>query len=376
MSDNEVLNPLRHDGEERQVARPMAAAMDVEVQRAIAEVQAAIMLARANPRDPVKAVDQVLQDCTRITLAEKATYDYVKGGSSITGPTIRLAEAIARRWGNIECGVKELARHDGISECMSYAWDLQTGYREIKTFVVEMRRTVKDGKGGHISKPITDEREIYETIANYGARRKRACIQAVIDTDVFDAAVEQCEKTMKTKMAVTPEMIAAVLQQFEGLGVTREMLEKRVQRRFDERVPPALMLQLKKIYNSITDQMSVASDWFDDPGVIEGAATGVKTARGRSKPQAKKKADDKKDPGEPVDAKTVTNTSDEPLTGPEVEQLSNRLTAATITGQEFCKAFKIDSLLKLKRVLLPEAIRWISDPMSAPNLGSADAADA
>ena len=37
--------------------------VDVEQQRAIAEVQAALIVARANPRDEVRARDQIMQDC-------------------------------------------------------------------------------------------------------------------------------------------------------------------------------------------------------------------------------------------------------------------------------------------------------------------------
>ena len=56
------------------------------------------MIARMNPRDPVKAMDRILNACTRPTLANAATYSYSRGGSDITGPTIRLAEAIAQGW--------------------------------------------------------------------------------------------------------------------------------------------------------------------------------------------------------------------------------------------------------------------------------------
>jgi hypothetical protein len=41
----------------------------VEQQRAIAEVQARMIIARANPRDPIGAVDRILNDCTRPSLA-------------------------------------------------------------------------------------------------------------------------------------------------------------------------------------------------------------------------------------------------------------------------------------------------------------------
>src|SRR5262245_45407518 len=96
--------------------------VSVEQQRAIAEVQARILVEGANRRNPVVAVEMITNDCCRPTLAEAATYTYSRGGNEIHAPTIRLAEAMAQRWGNIASGIKEIGRHDGYSECVAYAW--------------------------------------------------------------------------------------------------------------------------------------------------------------------------------------------------------------------------------------------------------------
>lgn len=241
------------------VAAPTNGLVSVEQQRAMAEVQAAMVVARANPRDAIKAMDLILADCMRPTLADSAVYEYSRGGSAVSGPSIRLAESIARRWGNLECGVKELSRHNGYSECIAYAWDLETNFRDAKVFQVKHWRDTK--KGGYA---ITDERDIYELVANMGARRKRACILAVIPGDVTEAAVKQCEATLRTKVEITEELLQSTLDAFANYGVTKEQLEKRIQRRFDT-VQPAQLMNLRKIYNSLRDGMSVAGDWFEAP---------------------------------------------------------------------------------------------------------------
>lgn len=122
--------------------------------------------------------------------------------------------------GNIESGVKELTRRDGVSECLAYAWDLQSNYRDVRTFNVRHWRDTK--KGGYA---LTDERDIYESVANAGARRKRACILALIDGDVVEAAVKQCEATLETKVAVDEAFIAQMLARFAAHGVSQEMIE-------------------------------------------------------------------------------------------------------------------------------------------------------
>ena len=44
----------------------------------------------------------------------------------------------------------------------------------------------------------TDPRDIYEMVANQGARRLRACILGIIPGDVVGASVEECQKTLTT----------------------------------------------------------------------------------------------------------------------------------------------------------------------------------
>jgi hypothetical protein len=232
--------------------------VSVEQQRAVAEVQARMLIARANPRDPRHAMDQILQDCTRVSLAQGALYEYARGGTEISGPSIRLMETIARRWGNIACGVKEVSRRDGASECIAYAWDMESGFYDERQFQVRHWRDRKGGGGYR----VIDERDIYEMIANQGARRKRATLQAVIPGDVVEAAVTQCEETLKTEADTSPEALRKLVEAFSGFGVTREQIEVRCQRRIAA-IRPAQVVQLRKIWASLRDEMSQVSDWFE-----------------------------------------------------------------------------------------------------------------
>lgn len=239
------------------VAAPIGAAAAAVVQREIAEVQAAMIIAQKFPRDERAAMDRILTACARESLAEAAVYQYSRGGSNISGPSIRLAEELARGWGNIVCGIKEVSRSAGASECLAYAWDLQTNFKDEKSFQVKHWRDTKNG--GY---PAKDERDIYEIIANQGARRKRACILAIIPGDVVDAAVHQCETTLKTKADVSPEALHKLVEAFAVYGVTKAQIEKRMQRRLDA-MTPAMLVQFRKMYNSLKDGMSVAGDWFE-----------------------------------------------------------------------------------------------------------------
>ena len=77
------------------------------VSRELAEMQAQIYLAKQFPRDQRRSTEQILTACQRPGLAAVAVYSYARGGTAISGPSIRLAEEIARDWGNLECGWNE-----------------------------------------------------------------------------------------------------------------------------------------------------------------------------------------------------------------------------------------------------------------------------
>ena len=166
---------------------------------------------------------------------------------------------------------------------------METNTRQVKVFQVPHIRYTKSG-----SKRLEDPRDIYEMVANQGARRLRACILGVIPGDVIEAAVKQCEVTMSAKLEITPEFVETMLSRFAEYGVTKEQIEKRIQRRIDA-LTPGLAVQLKKIYNSLKDGMSSPGDWFDPSAVPEGAPPEPTTGAAALKAAATKGAAKKKD---------------------------------------------------------------------------------
>ena len=267
MGNEMSANPFQSEAP----SQPVGATANTDQQRAIAEVQAAMAIARMNPRDPIAAVDRILNACTRPTLAETAIYQYQRAGTDISGPSIRLAETVAQNWGNIQFGIRELEQRNGESVVQAYAWDVETNTRREMTFTVPHIRRTKRG-----SKILTDPREIYEMVANQGARRLRACILSVIPGDVIEAAVGQCETTLRAHADTSDEAIQKMLDAFRKFGVSKAQIESRIQRRLDA-IQPAQMVQLKKIYSSLRDGMSQPSDWFyEDPAGQERPESGTR----------------------------------------------------------------------------------------------------
>jgi len=226
--------------------------------REVAEIQGAMSVAKTFPRDQEQALDEILTACKRKGLAETAQYSYSKGGTDITGPSIRLAETIARYWGNIQFGVRELESREGQSSVEAFAIDLETNTRSSKTFTVSHTRHTKT-----TSYQLTDPRDIYEMVANSGARRLRACLLAIIPGDIVDAAIEACEKTLAADSTAARK--ETMLAKFAELGVTKKMIETKLQRSIDA-MTSAQFVKLGKVYTAIKDGMTTAAKEFEaDP---------------------------------------------------------------------------------------------------------------
>lgn len=231
-------------------------------QRENTETLAMVAMAKRFPRDVIAATDKILNAFTRVTLAERASYQYSKGGTDVNGPSIRAAEAMAQMWGNLTYGFKEVSRgigQDGVpfSEVEAFCWDMEANNRQPLQFIVRHWRDTK--RGGY---QIKDERDIYELCANQAQRRKRACILAVIPGDISEAAMKQADVTLRAKADTSPEAMEKMVEAFGAFGVTRAQIEKRIQRRLDT-IQPAQVVTLKRIYASLRDDMSTPADWFE-----------------------------------------------------------------------------------------------------------------
>jgi hypothetical protein len=253
--------------------------MAAEAMKGVAEVQAAVLMAKKFPRDQFTAFNNIIRDCERKTLAESAVYAYPRGGQTVSGASIRLAEAIARQWGNLDCGIRELARDNEKSVCEAFAWDLETNTRFTRIFEVPHIRYTKGG-----TYKLTDPRDIYENVANNGARRLRACILEAIPGDITEKAVLKCKETV-TKKTGEPvvDRIRKMVVSFSTHGVTQAHIEKRLKHKVDITTEEELF-DLITIYNSIKDNQAKRGDFFD----IADTEQTEKTSKLKEKISAKK----------------------------------------------------------------------------------------
>lgn len=245
--------------------------LDTTSIRTIEEVKGAITVAKLFPRDENLAVDKILRSCKRSTLAESALYEFSRGGTPIEGPSIRLAEAVAINWGNIQYGVRAIDEKDDETTYEAYAWDMENNVRTSRIFTVEhVRFTKRAGK-----QKVEDPRDVYEIVMSQAARRLRSCILEIIPGDVIDAAVEACKQTLIVNAGNVDkgERIKKMLAVFANWKVTQKMIEKKYNCNA-EALSEGHLVKLRATAQSIKDGYSKPEDNFEFETANEGTNKG------------------------------------------------------------------------------------------------------
>ena len=246
-----------------------------EQARAIAEVQAQVILAKQFPRQMDTVHKAVVSLCNIPALAEKACYAYPRGKNEdgtpniVEGPSIRLVEAIAQAMGNMLNGFKiaEENTREGYSRVVTYSWDMETGMRWESEFKVALKRKAL-GK----YYVLTDPRDMYELTANQASRRLRACILRNIPVWLQEEAVATAKKTLAKDSGNVATRMQRAVKLFKSFGVTEEMLSEYIGAPVAD-FTPEHVTGLINVYNTLKDNAAKVSDFFNVPYSAEQETT-------------------------------------------------------------------------------------------------------
>ena len=331
----------------------------VEQSRAVAEVQAAVIVAQQRPRDIGHARALMQDSCSQMGLAERAFYRYPRGGETVSGESIHLARELARCFQNVQYSVDELRRDDvkGESEMQAWAWDLETNVRSSIKFIVPHRR---DTKGG--SKPLVDLRDVYENNANMGARRLREQIFAVLPPQFIEEAKDECYKTLQRgDDKPVEERVAGAIAVFDEMGISKGMLEQKLGRPADQWTPFDLA-QLTVTRKSLRRGEVTVADEFPQVLVTTDEIT---TPPAAAPPPAAVPADEAEGPSQ---NESGAPPASDPVTAPEPASgdLEAELRAAVkaklgMTITKLTKHYGVGTLdqLAADEALAMEAFNWI-----------------
>lgn len=206
----------------------------IEQARSVAEVAAAVRVAQDNPRDETRALERMRQACSQRSLADRAFYSLPRAGGRVEGSTVHLAREIARCWGNVDYGIRELRRDDdaGQSEMQAWAWDQENNVRSTRSFIVPHQIMV--GKGAEKKrKPLVDLGDVANNNNSVAARAVRETIFTILPVWFRDEAEATAMKTLnggETGKTLAQQIADAVKHYADTFNVTAAQLEDRLER--------------------------------------------------------------------------------------------------------------------------------------------------
>lgn len=248
--------PFGHQPRGSLPAAVNAGAVAIEQERAIAEAQGQLILAKKFPRDSNASYAELMEACKMLAFASTAFYSVPRAGGNVNGPSIRLAEEIARCYGNFQYGHRELSRTEGKSEVEVFAWDMEKNNRSIRQITVQHTMDTKDGP-----RKLRDQKDIDDKIANVASKQVRGRILALVPKWMVESAIEECRKTLAGGNDEPISVrVRKMTQAFAKFGVTADHLERHLGHKLDEVLADELV-DLMGIFNSIREGVP-ASEFF------------------------------------------------------------------------------------------------------------------
>ncbi len=253
-------------------SRPLAAASEatkIEQARAVAEVAAAIQVAQSFPRDAESVRAQMRELCGSYAVAAEAFYAVPNRGS---GMSVHLARELARLYGNVDYGVREMSRGDAQSEMQAWAWDQETNTRTTRSFIQPHEKSTRQGR-----KQLTDLNDIYLSNQNTGAKAVRECIFAILPGWLKAEATKLLNDTLERGNGDSIEQRREqAVAAFASLRITAAQMERRVKRSYDAWGPEDIA-ELERVYMAVTRDGIAVTDFFpEEPS--------ARFATGRSRP--------------------------------------------------------------------------------------------
>ncbi|MGH7879731.1 MAG: hypothetical protein ACREQD_09565, partial [Candidatus Binataceae bacterium] len=148
-----------------------------------------------------------------VATAESCMYSLPRGGKSITGPSVRLAEIMASAYGNLHIGARVVDIGDREVTAQGIAWDLETNLR----VTVEVQRRITDKSG----KRFNDDM-INVTCAAACSIALRNAIFRVVPRAYVDQVYERCRNVAIGNASTLTQRRDDVLGRLAKMGADKD----------------------------------------------------------------------------------------------------------------------------------------------------------
>lgn len=159
-----------------------------------AEIDIQISTAKAFPRSLKMFLDKAMSMATvSESVAESCSYALPRGGKSLEGPTVRLAEIVCSSYGNIRAGARVIANDGKTVTAQGICHDLETNY----CVTVEVKRKITDKNG----KTYNEDMQVVTGNAACAIAYRNAVFKVVptaLVSDVYDKTKQVARGTEAT----------------------------------------------------------------------------------------------------------------------------------------------------------------------------------
>lgn len=181
-----------------------------------AEIDTQIATARAFPRSLTKFLQKAMSMATLSEdIAASCSYSLPRAGSTLEGPSIRLAEIVASSYGNIRYGGRVIANDGKYITAQGICVDLENNV----SATVEVLRKITDRNG----KTFTQDMQVVTGNAAIAIALRNAILKVIpsaLIADVYDKAKEVAKGTAETLLQRRDKAV----NYFRSLGVTDKKL--------------------------------------------------------------------------------------------------------------------------------------------------------
>lgn len=219
------------------------------------EIDISIATAKNFPRELEKSRGEILKYATASReTAEACFYALPRGGKTIEGPSVRLAEIINYCWGNINSAVRIVSNDGKKITAQAVAHDLERNNRVMKE--VSRRITGKDGN------TFNQDMQIMTGNAA-GAIAWRNAIFTLIPNAVWVDIQDQIKKHITGDGKEMKKRRDALIKRFETeFKVSIDDLLKRLNLKFVDDINDKILIQLYGLHTALTEGSSTIEDVF------------------------------------------------------------------------------------------------------------------
>ena len=181
-----------------------------------AETDVQVSTAKMYPRSIESAIKRALSLATLDEeTAASCMYALPRGGKTIEGPSIRLAEIVASCWGNMRIATQIIQQTDSVVVSRGFCWDLETNL----AVASEARRRITDKSGGKFNEDMIN---VTCNAANAIARRN--AVFAVVPRAYIDKIYRECRNVAVGNASTLTSKREKLMQSFMKIGVLPDQI--------------------------------------------------------------------------------------------------------------------------------------------------------